>query len=351
MKKLWIIFILAFLPVKAGLAIKVSNLYQVELPVISQSQEFKEEAMRIGLLQVLVKLTGDPLIDKNPLIKTSLQKADYYVQEFGYSPVNTNSSTYHIQISYDSHSINRLLKKAGIAYWGEIRPLILVWLAVTNKQHITEIIGNEATQTIVMNVKQQGKRYGLPLIFPVMDVGEVSQVPIAAVTSMEVPVLKAVSKRYSPDALLIGHIEEFDDGLHSEWQLTLKKDMWNWTVPGKTTDEVVAFVMDQVSQTLAKHYVVAIAHTPKTWIQMTVSHIGKHRELEKLMQHLKQLSPVLQIDLLEVSGDVVNLSVLIRGPLDAFQKHVALSQHLVERPQDSNDNKIAYEWVSRHWTG
>src|SRR5262245_51008662 len=149
MKKLWMVIIFAFLPITTALAVKVSNLYEVELPVISQSQDIKEEAMKTGLLQVLIKLTGDPLIEKNPLVKSSLQKADYYVQEFGYSSANASSSTYLIRIRYDNNSINRLLKKAGIVYWGEIRPLILVWLAFTNKENATEIIGNETHGNIV----------------------------------------------------------------------------------------------------------------------------------------------------------------------------------------------------------
>jgi hypothetical protein len=350
MKKLWIIFFLAFLPPHVSFAIKVSNLYQVELPVISQSPEFKEEAMRTGLLQVLIKLTGDPLIDKNPLIKTSLQKADYYVQEFGYSTVTTNSATYLIQIRFDNHSINRLLKKAGVLYWGEIRPLILVWLAYTNKHHFTEIIGNETSKNIALDVKEQGKRYGLPLIFPVMDMEEVNDVPTTAVVSMELPVLKAAAKRYSPDALLVGHIEEQEDGLQSEWQLSLKNNKWTWSASGKTADEVIAFVMDRISQTLAKHYAVTHITTPKSEVELEVSHIRHRLDLRELIRHLEQLPPVLDIKLTEINGDVVNLSVLVRGPLEAFENHAALTRHLILHPNSSNDksndNKISYEWVS-----
>jgi hypothetical protein len=197
----------------------------------------------------------------------------------------------------------------------------------------------------VVNVKQQGKRFGLPLIFPVMDMNEISQVPIDAVIGMEVPVLKTASKRYSPDALLIGHIEEYDEGLQSAWQLSLKDNRWNWTVSGKTTDEIVAFIMDKVSKTLAKHYVVSITNLPTSWIQMEVSHIEQRKEFGQLIQHLRHLSPVLQLQLTEVSGDVVNLAILIRGTPVIFREHVGLSQYLVERPEDSKDNKIAYKWV------
>src|SRR3982750_884414 len=94
MKMLWIsVLSVLFLCSKAVFAIKIADLYQVELPIIAQSQDMKDEAIKTGFLQVLIKLTGDPLIDKNPLVKISLQKADYYVQEFSYSLANTNSAT------------------------------------------------------------------------------------------------------------------------------------------------------------------------------------------------------------------------------------------------------------------
>src|SRR5437016_2913889 len=105
MKKLLLMCIICFC-FNSALAVKVSSLYQAELPVSSQSQESRAEAVKEGFSQVLVKLTGDPQILKNPQIQDSLQKADYFVQEFGHSASTTSSSQYQIQIKYESDDVN-----------------------------------------------------------------------------------------------------------------------------------------------------------------------------------------------------------------------------------------------------
>src|SRR5579863_7566366 len=101
MKKLLIILMLAFSPAWAA---KVSSIYEADLLVATQSEEERAQAVEQGLEQVLIKLSGDPLIEKNPAIKSSVHKADYYVQEFSYASSTTSSSQYLLQIYYDKEA-------------------------------------------------------------------------------------------------------------------------------------------------------------------------------------------------------------------------------------------------------
>lgn len=342
---LLIIFLLCFFSVLPAFAVKVTSLYQAELPVSSQAEDVKAKAVKAGLLQVLVKISGDPDITKNPLIHAALNKADYYIQEYSYSSTTTDSSHFLIQIHYNPADINRLLKKAGVAYWGENRPLILVWLAVASPQQGTIIIGNEAPGTIYASMKLQGKKYGLPLIFPMMDVADVSQVSPADITQMAVPVLQEAGKRYEADALLIGKFGKQDNLYQGQWQLVMGNNTWNFTGSGATLDAAIDTVMSNVSQTLAKYYRVKITNAPEAWVKLEVSNVTRRNDLNGLVQYLKQLTSVQQVRLSMVTGDVVELAVLIRGPLLAFQQNATIGQHLVLKEQNEADNKLSYEWT------
>jgi len=346
MKRLLAVFILCVFPVMPALAVKIASLYQAELPVASQSEDTKSRAVKIGLLQVLIKISGDPDIGKNLIIRTSLNKADYYIQEYSYSAATTDSSHFMLQIRYNPTDINRLLKKAGIAYWGENRPLILVWLATVSPQKGTEIIGNEAPGGIYAAMTQQGKKYGLPLIFPMMDVADVSQVSPADITQMATSVLQDAGKRYAADALLVGRFGQQDNVYQGEWQLILGNNKWEFTSSGTTPEEAIGAVMSNISQTLAKYYKVQVSATsPALWVKLEVSKIAQRNDLDSLIQYLKQLTAVQQVQLSTISDDVVELSVLIRGSSLSFQQNASIGQHLVLKAQDEAENKLFYEWT------
>lgn len=241
-----------FMPILAQ-AITVTKLYQTSMPVMSQSDDERAQAVRQGFLQLLVKLTGNQTIEKNPDIKAALQRADYYISEYSYSLPTPQSATYHLNVRFEPADVNRMLRKSGITFWGDKRPLILVWLAVTN-HHGTEIIGSETNGEVLDSMTHEGKKLGLPLIFPLMDVADMSHVSAEDVQTMSLASLLEAGKRYSPSAYLIGTITQADDGYASEWELVMNKNHWKWNIDEKSTDDIIASVLNETSQTLIKYY-------------------------------------------------------------------------------------------------
>ncbi len=348
MKRLLCVFILLFIPITSVWAVKMSSLYQAEVPMASQTEELKEQAIQDGFLQVLIKVSGDAGVGDNPVIKAGLQKASYYVQEYSYSQPTTSSSEYILQIRYEPEDVLRLLRKAEIPYWRENRPLILVWLANQNQDE-TEIIGNETPGNILDLMKQQGKKYGLPLIFPVMDFTDLNQVTDNDVTEMNLPALNKAAKRYSPDALLLGHMQATKDGIQSQWKLILGKNEWTWKISDATTDTVISGIIDQISQLLAKHYEVKTTSVATTlWLKLIISDVTQGTDLTSLMQYLQQLTPVQQVRLMQINGDTVEIAVLVQGSLEGFEQSAVIGQHLVLKTKDANTdvtNQLYYEWV------
>lgn len=345
MKKLLFgLLVLAAIQVSSAFAVTVSSLYQAELQVASQAQDTRQQAVAQGLLQVLVKLSGDPAIAFNPVIRDSLKKSEYYVQEYSYAAPTPESSSYIINIRYDADDIGRLLKKAGVAWWGESRPLLLVWVAANNQRN-AEVIGSDSQGPVFNAMKQQGTKYGIPVIFPIMDVSEITSVTAADINSMSVPVLKEAAKKYAPDALLIGSINKTGQGVESKWRLVLDANEWSWTISGRNADSVISDLMKQVSQTLAKTYSVKTSGMDEQWLKLQVNNITQRDDLAELMDYLRQMAMVGQIDLNQISGDTVEVSVQVSGSLEAFQKNAAIGQRLVLKSQDNAANSLVYIWV------
>lgn len=329
----------------SSFAITMTNLYQAQIPVAAQTDDLKEQAIKAGLLQVLIKLSGDAAIGDNPLIKPNLYKADYYVQEFNYSAGDAQASQYLLTIHYEKNDVNRLLHKSGIAFWGDVRPLILVWLAVANQHQAIRIISNENPGTVFNAMQFESRRYGLPLIFPVMDVADVSQISSTDITSHAIPALKEAGKRYAPDGLLVGTLTQTAKGYDSDWQLLIGNDKWDWHLSDTKRTALIAILMKQMSQVLAQHYVVKEISIPLQWLKIEVMNITQRTDLVQLMQYLKSLSLVKQIKLSQVSSDVVDLAVLVRGSSNAFIENTNAEKRLTLKFQDRADNRLVFVWV------
>ncbi len=145
--------------------------------------------------------------------------------------------------------------------------------------------------------------------------------------------------------MLIGKFTQQDNIYQGQWQLVLGSNTWDFTSSGTTPEEVINLTMSNISQTLAKYYRVKITNTPESWVKLEVSKVAQRKDLDNLVQYLKQLTSVQQVQLATVSDDMVELAVLIRGPVLAFQQNASIGQRLVLTSQDETNNKLFYEWT------
>lgn len=346
MNKSNIAFLLASLLMCASAwAVKVPNLYETELGVVSQSPDVRADAIRKAFREMLIKVTGNQDIDKNRRVADNIDRADYFVQEYSYSSPTVNSSSYKLRVKFNDTDVKRMLKRAGVNYWGEMRPLILVWLATVNDKEQADILGVETPGGVLNIFKQQGQRFGLPLIFPMMDVADMSMINPANITSVSMPDLQRASTRYAPDAMLVGTMVQTKDGYEAHWNLVLGEKVWDWSISAPTAETIIANVLDDVSQTMSRKYEARANADPSTWLTLEVSNIGERDELNQLIRFLKQLTPVQEVELAQVNGSQVSISVQVQGDLETFRDNASIGQHLMLRGQEAGTNKITYEWI------
>lgn len=326
-------------------AIKLSTLYRVEVPVSSQTSDERAVAVQKAFAELLVRLTGDPNIASQPDIKSNLNKADYFVKEFSYANASESAAQYMLTIKFDPFDIDKFLKRNNVAYWGDNRPLILTWVTLTPLKKTPVMVDSESERPLFMLIRTLGNKLGIPLIFPVMDVTDLSQVGTSDITALSLPTLKTISKRYQADAILIGNLTQKKEGYDSQWTLIVGANQWTFTIPDKTPSAVFATILNQISQTLAKNYIVKSDKNSPSWLKLQIANVVERDDYERLMQTLKQISPIQQIELSQIDGDVIELSVLVQGSLAQFQQHAEIGQHLVLKSQDAKNNQLIYQWV------
>lgn len=324
-------------------AAKINNLYTVEMSVISQSSEVRTKAAKQGLAAVLTKVSGQADIETNPKIKESLNRAEYFVQEYSYT-TSPDSPAYILKIRFNAVDIERMLKKAGARRWGEDRPLILVWVAYTDQNQHVEIVGHDNNRGLMYAIKNQAKKFGLPIIFPMLDVVDYTGLSANDVMQFNLALVKRMSHRYDADGLLIGAITEQDHKAQSRWILLVGKQQWTWSIAGAGPSSIVQSSIDQASQALVKYYVTDTDAASLLWVKLQVTNIKKRSELATLLKELNKISALEQAELSEVQGDVVQLDIQVKGTLAFLQEQLKVNRHLTLKSQDEDNHQLTYEW-------
>ncbi|MFZ2315156.1 MAG: DUF2066 domain-containing protein [Gammaproteobacteria bacterium] len=344
----FLLVLFVFFPMQSY-AMKVSNLYQAEFTVTSKTADERGEVAPVGLLSVLMKLTGDSRVTANLDIKDSLNRAEYFVSKYYYFLPSADSSQYRIQMNYEPADVNRLLKRAGIPFWGVERPLILVWLVVNDKQHTEEIIGSESADDVVSMIKRKASRFGLPIIFPMMDVEDMHQVPASDVVNMNVALLRQAGSRYAPNALLIGRLDWVNNEYQSIWELATDKQQWRWSSADKSVDALLDTVLGQVVQTFAKEETavagpVAVSKATPVRMKLEVYNINTPDEQAKLAEYLAHMTVVQAVNIDQVTGDTVDLSLALKGTVSQFHQAAADDKRIVFKSKDESGMYI-YVWA------
>ncbi|MDR3477753.1 MAG: DUF2066 domain-containing protein [Gammaproteobacteria bacterium] len=329
-------------------AVRVNSIYQAEVPVQSQSPQEKSRAAQVGLVQVLIKVSGNSqIVDSNPALKAELSQADKLAQEYSYTtPTTGTKSKLHIlTIRYDVLGVNRLLQESGAPTWGQNRPLILVWLAFEGPNHSPDIV-DSSVEEMQAAIKHSAKQRGLPVMLPVMDVTDLGLISVNDVMTKSVTALQTASQRYNSDAMLIGHVMQVNEDFTSQWRLVIGTDQWNWEIRGKTLDEVLSGVMNNVADTMVARYASVMSTTVQSELTMKVSGVKQQSDLLQLMRYLQHLTPVAEVQLVSVTGSDIVLNVSLRGTKQSFMQAVALGKNLQPQSKaDQSDDTLVYQWV------
>jgi hypothetical protein len=328
-------------------AVEMQSIYQASVPVASQSDADRVAALQKGLEQVLIEVSGNShILDNNAKLKASLAHAEDIVQQYSYAtpPQAPKITPYLFIVRFEPEEVNRLLRDAGTATWGQNRPLILVWLAYEAPGHPADIV-DTADKNMQVLFKNSARQRGLPLIFPVMDASEVVQLNVGDVLNKAMPVLKLASVRYASHAILIGHLTQTAVGVASDWQLILGPDQWAWSIAGKDPTEVFTGLVNNISDKLAERYSAVVTNAVQSHVTLQVTGLKQQTDLADLMKYLQQLTPVADVQLKSVAGDAIILDVNLRGNEQAFIQAASLGNNLEALTSGNpQDGILQYKW-------
>ncbi|ODQ00903.1 DUF2066 domain-containing protein [Salinivibrio sp. SS2] len=185
-----------------------SNLYHASVPLDNGAQTSQQAAKQQGLLDVLVKVSGQRDIADNPSVQNRLNDVDGLITQLGYGETartENNESVRTLEVGFDSQQVQALLRDAGLPLWGTPRPSVLVWL-VDDRSAEREIVWEQSDVALVDALRDSAAKRGLPVLVPVGDFDDLMAISASDLWGGFIGPVSDASQRYQADGIVIAKL-------------------------------------------------------------------------------------------------------------------------------------------------
>ena len=308
----------------------VKDLYEALIPVESQSKEDRQEALREGLVQVLIKVSGSTtlIVGEDPVVEMALEKPNTYIQQFRYRTVqagtlNSTRSTRTkkvLWIKFDEKAINTLLRNNGQAVWGRTRPITLVWLIVA-EQGKRQLLSGQDKHNAVSVLENYAKERGLPIKFPLMDLTDRSKVTLSDIWgNFEGPIMQA-SERYRPEAVLVGRLYKGTNGVWSaRWSIYQDGRREDTDMDGEQLTDAINPVIGRTAEILKERFAVTTTEEKSDDVLLEVKGVKTLEQYNTVIKYLTSLTVVSKVQPYSVGNQSAGFRLTTQsGRLDVAQ--------------------------------
>lgn len=299
--------------------VQMPAFYSAEMPVLAQSAGERQVALARALVQVVVRLTGNPQSATNAAIRSAAGHAEDLVTDSQYRQDNETVNGVPVYkttlvASFNQDGVDALIAGAGLKYWSGDRPKPLLWLAIDDGRGPRLVTGQQLN--VVKPLAARGLERGMRYLLPAG-----TAVEMAAVTrlwNLDSTAMQALTARYNNDTQLIGKMYRSVSGWSAWWVLSRGGvELGRWPVTNADPRTVIASGADLVADTLAKHDAVALDTGPAGAFTIEVQGVAEQADFLKLSAYLETLVVVRKVTVLDASPErlrlVLDLSVGLKG--------------------------------------
>jgi hypothetical protein len=329
---------------------EVEGLYEVQVPVTSQREAERADAVRAALQQVLVKVTGDRRTMTQQRVQALAQSPLKYVQQYlyrplppGYAATDAARPTQMLWVRFDAEAVNQLLRQADEPVWGRMRPSVLVWLAVDDEDG-RHLVGGDAGSGVQADLAEQAQARGVPLLFPLLDLEDQRRVSFAAVQDGLDQEVGEASARYPAGAVLVGAVRHEPSGRWSgRWWFYLdgKAERWDSAAPQRA--EALAAGVDGAADALATRFARASGGREAAPVDLLVTGIDKVEDYGRATRYLQELDAVSDLQVTAVDPAGVHFRLTLRGDRGDLAQAIAFGSVLAPAaPGGGADQELTY---------
>ena len=329
----------------------VPNLYQASVAVSDQSAAELHRAAGVGLAEVLVRVSGHSDADRNPALAAALANAERYLDQYRYERAAGTAPGTVAKLNYAAGPVDQLVRGAGLPLWGANRPSVLVWLALDDGKS-RGFVREAGNPELVAALREQARRRGLALRFPLLDGGDLSAVSTDDVWRLDAAKVQPAAERYRADALLLGHLLQLPGGRwQGAWALTVNGQRSNGENDGDSLAGYLAPGIDRVADMLAAQYAVATTGAPSEGLLLRLVGVANFHDYARALGYLQQLGAIKAVSPVQIRGDEIFLRLKVDGSVEQLTRQLALDNRLAPQLDPAATGpggqpvQLQYRWI------
>lgn len=311
LKNLILLTLVGIIALSPASAVEVPTLYTAQVPLDERRSDPRAHAYDTALAQVLLRVSGNELVNDVALFDTLFPDPARYVVQFRPGPNNT------LIVSFDGDAIEATLRSAGQRVWGGDRPLTMVWLAVDWGGGRREIVAAEEAdddsararsidrnRRIRERVLEVATNLGLPVAFPLLDGEDLAAVSFSDISGGFDERVLAASRRYDANSVLIGRLR-VSGGSQYQWR-------YHYGAEQRSLSGEPEVVLSQVYDLLAREFAIG-GDEPVRAVRLNVAGIASVDDFGRVERMLADMNHIENYALTEVAGDRASYRVLVHG--------------------------------------
>lgn len=329
-------------------ALTIEDLYVGKVFVTGQNEAQVQSGARVGLLQVLVRVSGTNEVQQSSVITNALRNPALYYVQYGFEASDQKFQVGSevvpariLSIHFQPSAIANLLRDAGFPVWGSNRPSILLWLAISDEDG-RRLMSDSDSSEILSALKLVAQQRGLPLLFPLLDLED--QLSTAEVWGSFLDRIDAASGRYKPDTILSGRIQKSDAGQWAaNWSYRIDHQWFNYQNVATGADELVVAVVDLLADSLATRYAV---DSSRSVVEIQVEQIDSLADYANLSRYLQSLSPVLDSTVTAIRDNAVKFRLNTEGQTQQLIEIIELDEKMMLINTANQQTTLNYRWLN-----
>ena len=344
MKYFFVVFVFLVWFSSPASAQQSAKLYETEVIVDSQDRGERASAINSAFYRVLVKITGRPKAELMAHFSAKKLNPSQYLQQFRYRDITPAELNEHITslnaqvlwVAFDSNSLNKLIFSENIAFWGKVRPTILVWLAVedgSDRYLLTRENNFDITEALLAG----GRERGLTLRLPVMDAEDRRNIQFADVWGDFGTTVLEASERYQAGAVLSGRLyRTVTNALAVKWTFYHPEGVERWQHHGDPIDRQLVYTsgVHHVADYLSEQFSEVLSEHAGTEVVLDVAAVHGVTDYAKVLEHLREFETVADVRIARLSGRTARYELQLRGTVEGLKKVIMLGEVLEEVKSD-----------------
>ena len=327
-------------------AAQIVDLYQVNVPVKTQSVDERDKAFGQALGEVVVRVTGQKNSLSNVSVRQAQSLAKSYVQSFSYQKELVDDvEQLLLYANFDERAVNRMLRASDLGIWDGNRPDTLLWLAVEqNGKRSIQV--NDGGSPLMSALESATEKRALPFTLPLMDFEDSANISVVDVWGLFTSSLQKASRRYGSESILAGRLSYNGERYTGRVVLLFRNQRFDAEIQLLSERQLAQAITDLVGNNLSSHYAIRSVSDSENPV-LEIENVSKVASYAGVIDYLKSLTSVRDVMVINVKGDRLMLELVIDGTLSQLSDAIALGRQLKSTGNDSVGQRLRYRWVAK----